>query len=225
MKIAVLFVLAAGVSATELTNKTWDEQFVEGRSVFVKFMAPWCGHCQALKPTWDLLKEEWKGNKKVLVAHVDCDVQKELCKQHGIENFPTLKWGNNSQNLTLYLDDTGFPGLHRWLKETFGSPQPEIGRCSPENLDSCDSEMKAKIDEFMSMPIEELQAFTQEGKDALAAIDKEMNDGVKKIKKDFVKMRDLREDREKEIKDKLSLMQQCLLQQQRDEGKQKSIGQ
>jgi len=41
MKVLVLSVLAAVVAeATELTSATWDDA-VAGKSVFVKFQAPW----------------------------------------------------------------------------------------------------------------------------------------------------------------------------------------
>jgi len=38
--VAMLMVLATSVSANELTKETWDAA-VAGKSVFVKFLAPW----------------------------------------------------------------------------------------------------------------------------------------------------------------------------------------
>jgi len=37
---AILMVLATGVNAVELTTASW-ESAVAGKSVFVKFLAPW----------------------------------------------------------------------------------------------------------------------------------------------------------------------------------------
>jgi len=40
MKAAVLLTLASVVSAIELTEDTWEEK-TAGKTVFVKFQAPW----------------------------------------------------------------------------------------------------------------------------------------------------------------------------------------
>jgi len=40
MKIALTFLSLAAVSAVELTHENWDEK-TAGKSVFIKFLAPW----------------------------------------------------------------------------------------------------------------------------------------------------------------------------------------
>lgn len=50
-----------------------DESFsshIEHGSHFIKFYAPWCGHCQKLAPTWDGLAESFQYDEKVSVAKV-----------------------------------------------------------------------------------------------------------------------------------------------------------
>ncbi len=58
---------------------------------FVKFYAPWCGHCKTLAPRWIELASQLKG--QVHVYEVDCEdgKNKGLCKQEGVKAYPTLK--------------------------------------------------------------------------------------------------------------------------------------
>lgn len=69
----------------------------------VKFYAPWCGHCKAMKPAWDELGSEFEGSRSVIIADVDCtaDVNKDLCEVRKIDGFPTVK---------VFTSDTGKDG-------------------------------------------------------------------------------------------------------------------
>mmetsp|Transcript_3337 Transcript_3337/g.12086 ORF Transcript_3337/g.12086 Transcript_3337/m.12086 type:complete len:201 (+) Transcript_3337:60-662(+) len=90
--VAFLPVLARG-EATALTEATFDKSvFEEGKNgAFVKFFAPWCGHCKAMKPAWDQLAGEYEGSS-VLVADVDCTVEKDLCEKYEVRGYPTVKY-------------------------------------------------------------------------------------------------------------------------------------
>jgi protein disulfide-isomerase A6 len=56
----------------------------------LQFYAPWCGHCQQLKPAWEQAAKALKGI--VNVAAVDCDEHKSVAGEHGIRGFPTIKF-------------------------------------------------------------------------------------------------------------------------------------
>ena len=55
----------------------------------VEFYAPWCQHCQRMKPEYVSLARELKGYAKV--GAVDCTAEEGLCAQHGVKGYPTLK--------------------------------------------------------------------------------------------------------------------------------------
>ena len=92
MKLLVLLLaFVAGTRALELDNNNWEEKTM-GKTVFIKFMAPWCGHCKKLAPTWAKLMEM---DTDVVVAKVDCTgTAKNRCDEHGVKGFPTLKYGS-----------------------------------------------------------------------------------------------------------------------------------
>jgi protein disulfide-isomerase A6 len=57
----------------------------------VEFYAPWCGHCQNLKPAYEKAAEHLNGLAKVAAVDCDDDANKSLCGSMGVKGFPTLK--------------------------------------------------------------------------------------------------------------------------------------
>ena len=55
---------------------------------FIKFYAPWCPHCHALAPNWFQMAREMKGILNI--GEVNCDVEQRLCKDAGVNAFPTM---------------------------------------------------------------------------------------------------------------------------------------
>lgn len=60
---------------------------------FIKFYAPWCGHCNSMKPAWESLGKDFKDDPMVSIGAVDCDSDqnKGLCGKYGVKGFPTIK--------------------------------------------------------------------------------------------------------------------------------------
>ncbi|KAK8803827.1 hypothetical protein WA158_001521 [Blastocystis sp. Blastoise] len=55
---------------------------------FVKFFAPWCGHCKRLAPVWEDLASDLYG--QVNIAEVDATVNSGLAERFQIQSYPTL---------------------------------------------------------------------------------------------------------------------------------------
>jgi thioredoxin domain-containing protein 5 len=71
-----------------LTNANYDSTLAAGGPIFIKYYAPWCGHCKKLAPHWTRLAAHARG--KMTVAEVDCDAHKALCSKAGVEGYPAL---------------------------------------------------------------------------------------------------------------------------------------
>ncbi|RLV92895.1 Protein disulfide-isomerase [Spathaspora sp. JA1] len=64
------------------------------KDIFVKYYAPWCGHCKKLAPTWAELGEIFGSNKddaKVIIADID-HTNNDVDVPYDIQGYPTLLW-------------------------------------------------------------------------------------------------------------------------------------
>merc|ERR1712050_378496 len=94
----------------------------------------------------------YAGSKTALVADVDCTSDgKPLCEEHGVEGFPTIKWGDPSA-LEDYDGGRDYDDLEKFADENL---KP---LCSPKNLDLCDDAKKTQIKTYMEMSVEDLDA-------------------------------------------------------------------
>jgi thioredoxin domain-containing protein 5 len=112
--LALLLALVACVFAQkELNQKSFDAEVGGNNAVFIKFFAPWCGHCKRLAPTWEDLAKKYT---KATIAKVDCTVETALCQAQGIRGYPTLvlyKKGSKAQE--KYQGARDLPALTSWL--------------------------------------------------------------------------------------------------------------
>eukprot|EP01025_Chloroclados_australasicus_P026882 TRINITY_DN2669_c0_g2_i2.p1 TRINITY_DN2669_c0_g2~~TRINITY_DN2669_c0_g2_i2.p1 ORF type:complete len:950 (+),score=137.83 TRINITY_DN2669_c0_g2_i2:247-2850(+) len=60
---------------------------IAGKDFYVKFYAPWCGHCKNMIPVWNELAAADNG---INVAKVDCTVHKDLASKFEVRGFPTI---------------------------------------------------------------------------------------------------------------------------------------
>ena len=60
-----------------------------------KLDAPWCGHCQRLKPIYEEVATELKD--KVKVGALDATVHQTQANKYGVKGFPTIKLSVNGQ--------------------------------------------------------------------------------------------------------------------------------
>lgn len=57
----------------------------------LRFYAPWCGHCQNLKPAYEKAAKSLNGLAQVAAINCDDESNKAFCGGMGVQGFPTLK--------------------------------------------------------------------------------------------------------------------------------------
>ena len=76
----------------ELSSSNFDKEVFNNDAMYlVSFTAPWCGHCQRLKPEWKSAAFDLRNNKNIKFANVDCTQNEALCGRFGVRGYPTIK--------------------------------------------------------------------------------------------------------------------------------------
>mmetsp|Transcript_11804 Transcript_11804/g.22105 ORF Transcript_11804/g.22105 Transcript_11804/m.22105 type:complete len:222 (-) Transcript_11804:60-725(-) len=185
MKLATVITLTLfhlGASKVIKLDDSNFQQMTKEKIVFIKFFAPWCGHCKAMAADWEKLGEEIT-DPNVLIAEVDCTSDKadEICEENDIQGFPTLKYGD-AFALEDYSGERDFEELLSFAKSEL---KPF---CSPGNIDLCDDEQKSIIDKFMAMSMDELEQAVEDIEDKLDDLDSELEENTDKLQEEYVQL-------------------------------------
>jgi len=113
---------------------------------FIKFYAPWCGHCKKLAPIWDDLDRKIlsdHGFKGIKIAKVDVTQNRELGKRFEIEGFPTLLFFADGK-MYDYMGGRTLPQLEEFVTGGYTN-----GEFKPKKLPSGPSWLETKGQEAL----------------------------------------------------------------------------
>jgi len=110
----------------ELTEETFDKHVASGYH-FVKFYAPWCGHCQKLAPTWDDLAQTYGHGTSVSIAKVDCTQHRAVCEQFDVKGYPTLLWIEDGKKIEKYTGQRSHEELKAYVEKMLHKSEETAG--------------------------------------------------------------------------------------------------
>merc|ERR1719276_796736 len=148
-----------------------------------------------MKPAWDKLMAQWTDKPGVLIADVDCTSDgKQTCETHGVQGFPTIKWGDPSA-LEDYEGGRELKDLKKFAKESL---KPI---CSPANIDLCDDANKEQIQTIQSMTAEDLATAIEKSEADMKLATETFDKAVEQLQKTYKELEETKTAQLKEIKD------------------------
>ncbi|KAL1747767.1 thioredoxin-like protein [Schizophyllum fasciatum] len=98
---------------------------------FIKFYAPWCGHCKKLAPTWELLAQRMQN--RLTIAEVDCEAHPAVCKAYNVNGYPTLVYVNQAGVRSEYNSGRKLEQLVSFVEK---ASAPAVVAIKPDELDA-----------------------------------------------------------------------------------------
>jgi len=132
--IPIIIILLLNVYAQEVKElkEDYSDYISENEVVFVKYFAPWCGHCKKLKPIYEQLAKSM--SNKLKFAEVNCEDFREICDNEMVEGFPTLKIFRKGKSPKLYSGERSEEAMKNWIEKQLTSPLKQVEESEIEKL-------------------------------------------------------------------------------------------
>ena len=93
----------------------------------ITFYAPWCGHCQSVKPELSAAAEALaRAGSPAVIGAVDCTQDQAACDGAGVRGFPTIKWIDEGGKSEDYGGPRAADAFEAFVAGRAKAPPPEV---------------------------------------------------------------------------------------------------
>jgi len=107
-----------------------------------------------MKAAWEELGDDYSSSSSVLIGDADCTVETELCGDHGVKGYPTIKYypAGEGKEGKSYSGGRDKDSLKKFVQENL-----EV-KCDVNSKDGCSDKEIKFIDTMKGKTVEERQA-------------------------------------------------------------------
>jgi uncharacterized protein involved in exopolysaccharide biosynthesis len=147
-----------------------------------------------MKPDWDKLATEYADSSVVVIGDVDCTVHQDLCSEHGVKGYPTIKYflGGEAED---YKGGRSLKDLKKFTEDSLMEPA-----CDSNNKDSCTPEQLKELEAAMAIPEEERKSKLAAIKAEIAATEKKHEDLLERLQSEYKESMESTESKVDELK-------------------------
>jgi len=105
-----------------IVAKNFNEIVMESDAdVFIKFYAPWCGHCKAMAPAWEELATKYKDDSSIIIGHLDATANDFVQPAYAdmVKGYPSILWvpKGDKKNPVKYAGGRSLEDFEKWILE------------------------------------------------------------------------------------------------------------
>jgi len=132
-----------------------------------------------MKPDWDKLGKKYADHERVVIGDVDCTKHQDLCGEHGVRGYPTIKYflGGEPED---YKGGRSFKDLKKFVKDSLMEAP-----CDSANKDACSEEQLKELEAAEAMSAEDRTAKIAEIKAEIKSTEKAHDDLLESLQKQF----------------------------------------
>jgi len=105
-----------------------------------------------MKPDWDKLGSVYEDSSSVLIADVDCTIEKDLCQEYGVSGYPTIKYftSETGPEGAAYSGGRDYDALDAFVRDSLQTV------CSIEEREGCNEKENAFIEKMQAKSVDEI---------------------------------------------------------------------